>query len=109
MRMYTCMNKYTIVCHPVGMHLDTFHGNGSSLENKVCFEISLGANEGESQGRGGSRERKFVFALLDWEQSRINRRRVYVENGGVERFGRVCNQQRWRAFCDLFGLDPNAT
>ena len=106
MRLYSTVNKHTIVCHPVGFHIDRFNGDAPSLENKVCF--NLRDMKGLGEGRGGSDTGGFVYALLDWEHARRNRRRIYVENGGVERFGRVCNRQRWQAFCELFNIDPNA-
>ena len=75
--------KYTLVTHSVGMHLDTFgredstllpikRKNGDSitqkvpkysLENKICF-IDHCCNKGDP-GRGGKGS-TFVWALLDW-------------------------------------------
>ena len=30
-------NKFTMVCHPVGYHTDTFKHGEESLKNKICF------------------------------------------------------------------------
>ena len=103
MRMYNLSNKHTLVTHPVGFHIDTFHANLPSLENKVCF---IHPRINGTDGRGGAGSGAFVFALLDWGNNSKNRRRVYVDGGGVGRFGNQCTQTRWEAFCALFGRDP---
>lgn len=65
--------KYTLICHPVGFHLDYFANNLPSIENKVCFEISKEFLPDDTiynsnpNGRGGcSSDNLFVFAILDW-------------------------------------------
>jgi hypothetical protein len=60
-----CTN-YTLVCHPVGRHLDVYKksGPGATLENRICFSFNGGKHFG--YGRGGKGRKKFVFALLGW-------------------------------------------
>ena len=102
MRMYNLSNKHTIVTHPVGFHRDTFHANLPSLENKVCF---IHPRMNCSDGRGGAGQGHYVFALLDWGDNANNRRRVYVDGGGVAAFGNQCTQTRWELFCERFGIN----
>jgi hypothetical protein len=87
---YTVYNrdhvKFTLVCHPVGLHLDTFADKMPSLENKVCFEIpkrrvpqtTLISNHPHGRG-GGSSPSQFVFGLLDWSGGQRSRRRVWTD------------------------------
>jgi hypothetical protein len=59
--------KYTLVCHPVGRHLDVYRksgARGATLENRICFSLNGGKHFG--YGRGGKGRNKFVFALLGW-------------------------------------------
>lgn len=54
--------QHTLVCHPVGYHLDRFKDLGSKLENKKCFIVP-----GYSLfGRGGAGQGNYVVAVLDW-------------------------------------------
>jgi hypothetical protein len=73
-------NKHTMVCHPVGYHLNVFSNNLPSMENKVCFVLPGLAQE---CGRGGAGPGVFVWALLDWRNlSSGQRRRDYLSQGG---------------------------
>ena len=63
--------RYTLVCHPVGMHYDSFGKQENkdpkfSLENKRCFVHSKLSSKLSSNGRGGLGGSTYVFALLDW-------------------------------------------
>ncbi len=70
-----CRNhvRYTLVCHPVGFHLDYFAENVPKLENKVCFKLPLAClphgklSDSHPYGRGGDPSTsQFVYAILDW-------------------------------------------
>ena len=67
-------NKFTLVSHPVGQHLDVFADNKPSLENRLCFTHAVDSSG--SYGRGGNGLDYFTWALLDWESKlRRSRRR----------------------------------
>jgi hypothetical protein len=73
-------NKHTMVCHPVGYHLDVFNDKLPSLENRVCF---VHPRLAPACGRGGAGPGVFVWALLDWRNSSTGqRRRDYLSQGG---------------------------
>ena len=87
---YTVYNrdhvKFTMVCHAVGLHLDSFSQKLPSLENKTCFEIlncripeSVLINSHPHGRGGGSTSLHFVFALLDWSSKQRSRRQVWTD------------------------------
>lgn len=55
---------FTLVCHPVGRHVDVFKNNEASLENRICFSFNGGESFG--YGRGGKGRNKFLFGLCGW-------------------------------------------
>lgn len=79
--------NFTLVMHPVGLHLDIFANNDDpSLENRVCFYFKLDQqgqtsipNTGYKYGRGGFGEDNFCFALLDWSGGQRRRRRMWTD------------------------------
>ena len=92
--LVSMLNRYTMVCHPVALHLDKFHGNEASLENKVCF---IHNRKSDDCGRGGAGPGNYVWALLDWQYERSNPRRAeYLALGGSPQV-RVTNDV-WTAF-----------
>lgn len=75
-------NMYSMVCYPVGYHVDTFEKNMPSLENKLCF-INKRWKGTKGCGRGGAGPNQYVWALLDWTSARQGeRRRQYLALGG---------------------------
>ena len=63
--------NFTLVMHPVGMHVDNFADQKPSLENRLVFLIKRKDNDG---GRGGFDGHS--FCLLDWNsrnQSKTNK------------------------------------
>jgi hypothetical protein len=75
-------SKYSMVCYPVGYHIDTFQLNMPSLENKICF-INKRWKGTKGCGRGGAGPNQYVWALLDWQSgSGGERRRQYLALGG---------------------------
>ena len=74
-----CLNKFTLVTHPVGMHEDVFGNNDESYENKVTGTCSIYTH---SMGRGGNGF-LYTWGLLDWSSTSVGRRRrVYLQLGG---------------------------
>jgi hypothetical protein len=89
--LVSCKNMYSMVCYPVGYHVDTFAGNKASLENKICF-IMKSWKGTRGCGRGGAGPNKYVWALLDWGTGAAGeRRRQYLAMGGNAR-SRVTKQ-----------------
>lgn len=75
-------NMYSMVCYPVGYHIDTFQDNKASLENKICF-VQTRWKGTKGCGRGGSGANQYVWALLDWTSANTGqRRRAYLAMGG---------------------------
>ena len=73
--MYMKYDRYTLVCHPVGRHIDNFgKGVSSKLENRFCMSFELDrfnrTNIGKvgslPYGRGGAGLHSYAFAVLDW-------------------------------------------
>ena len=104
---YANFNKHTLVQHPVGNHEDSFgtikttEGEKTgihSLENKVCF-WHAGNIDRYGIGRGGMGPNKFVFAILDWTNSRSGARRRAVYNAVADPPRRV-TEAFWRNFLD---------
>lgn len=78
--LVSAKNKYTMVCYPVGFHIDHFNKGEESLENKVCF---VHPRFKETCGRGGAGPGVFVWALLDWKYDRPGlRRQQFLALGG---------------------------
>ena len=85
-------NLYSLVAYPVGYHYDVFKDGQYCLENKICF--SFPSEKLYDIGRGGCGSDRFVFAILDWTNSRAGKRRCeYINNGGVLRPGQSLTQQ----------------
>jgi hypothetical protein len=60
-------HKYSMVCHPVGMHNDHFKAGDESLENKILMSIDINSGRNKRLGRGGCvMGTQYVYALLDW-------------------------------------------
>ena len=71
-------DTYTLVCHPVGRHNDSFkRENSSSIENRFCMCFELDSNlqtniqKIDSRDfpygrRGGNGSNYYSFAVLDW-------------------------------------------
>jgi hypothetical protein len=57
-------HKYSMVCHPVGMHNDHFMAGDESLENKILMSIDI--NSGRNKRGGCVMGTQYVYALLDW-------------------------------------------
>ena len=70
---------YTLVCHPVGRHNDTFEsGTTSKLENRFCMFLDIDKHNKTNvkdidvdmfkhpYGRGGNGMSSYSFAVLDW-------------------------------------------
>lgn len=93
--LVSCMNKYSMVCYPVGYHVDTFAKNKASLENKMCFVVKnwMGTR---GCGRGGAGPNKHVWALLDWGVGAVDRRRRYLAMGGNKK--KKVTQKVWDDF-----------
>ena len=80
---FNLRNKYSMVCHPVGLHKDVFNCGTESLENKVLFVRTM---HNDNNGRGGSLfANNYCFALLDWGFSGKAKRAWRVAN--LARFG----------------------
>lgn len=74
------LNKFTLVTHPVGYHLDEFSSRQESLENKTCFSDRLCHGE---FGRGGN-EHWYSWAILDWVNTNVGHRRRVALDLGVD-------------------------
>jgi hypothetical protein len=93
--LVSCMNKYSMVCYPVGYHVDTFAKNKASLENKMCFVVKSW-NGTRGCGRGGAGPNKYVWALLDWGVGAVDKRRRFLAMGGSRK--RRVTQKVWDDF-----------
>ena len=97
-KILASQNQYTLVAYPVSYHYDVFKKGEHSLENKICFEFDL--EDGKIDiGRGGSGPTKFVFALLDWtnSKSKASRRLQYQITGGELQAKERLTNQKWES------------
>lgn len=95
-------NLWSMVAYPVGYHIDNFKNGLPSLENKVCF---VDPRMNGDCGRGGAGASQYVYALLDWTNNTVGRRRrQYLQLGGDPR-ARV-TAPYWNNFVQQRGLDP---
>ena len=110
--------KFTLVCHPVGLHLDVLSDKLPLLENIICFSFDNNTEYLDSfRGRGGCGQGKYVFALLDWTGVQVRRRQVWIDpanrhlplgpdhyyNADIRRYGVVLTAARWREFFERNG------
>ena len=94
-KMLTFGNRFSLVAYPVAYHFDVFIGQCQSLENKICLSFDKNEFDG-SIGRGGDGSKKFVFALLDHNDSAHRRRRGrYVAAGGNLTSGQRLTEEMW--------------
>ena len=87
------LNKFTMVCHPVGYHEDHFGSGGASLENKMCFIVP----RKQGIGRGGNIYH-YTWALLDWKNTVTGlRRRLYLQMEPQDNQRRIY-ERYWREY-----------
>ena len=97
-QLLAAQNHYTLVAYPVSYHFDIFKKGEHSLENKTCFCFNL-YDDHINVGRGGSGHTKFVFALLDWTNSKSGaaRRLQYQITGGELKVNERLTDQKWKS------------
>ena len=95
-QLLAAQNHYTLVAYPVSYHYDVFRKGEHSLENKICFEFDLDENHVDN-GRGGKGNGVFVFALLDWTNSRSteSRRLQYQITSGKLTQNERLTKEKW--------------
>ena len=77
---FNLRNRYSLVCHSVGLHNDVFHCGSESIENKLQLIDITRKGDGS---RGGSLFGNFYcFAILDWSYEARTRRGWAVANLG---------------------------
>ena len=96
--VYNDYNKHSVVAYNVGYHKDIFNGKMPSLENKAVFSI----HSDSRKGRGGSDGNYFHYALLDWGNRQVTRRRFLLDRNAI----RPEQQATQSTLEDYFAVNP---
>jgi hypothetical protein len=86
--IYSSFNMHSVVCYNVGYHVDVFHQNMPSLENKAVFCVASRAQacsvDNERRCGGGTYVCNYHYALLDWGRRARSSRCADIDAGIIQ-------------------------